>query len=185
MSPESAALLSSSPGPIADSPHQVPSARPLRIADVTLFYGERSGGIRTYLDAKADFAKRTGAFEHHLVVPGRATGQDWPEAAQRHEQRSLEFNPRFAFWRCWRGPSWGNTSWLLVPAMRELGYEQEAARVVVSLEHAADRHGFREYYNPITGRGLAARGFGFATLLVDLVSEPEMNMSDAAPMIQS
>lgn len=89
MSPESAALLSSSPGPIADSPHQVPSARPLRIADVTLFYGERSGGIRTYLDAKADFAKRTGAFEHHLVVPGRATGQDWPEAAQRHEQRSL------------------------------------------------------------------------------------------------
>jgi alpha-1,6-mannosyltransferase len=89
VSPESAALLSSSPGPIADSPHQVPSARPLRIADVTLFYGERSGGIRTYLDAKADFAKRTGAFEHHLVVPGRATGQDWPEAAQRHEQRSL------------------------------------------------------------------------------------------------
>jgi alpha-1,6-mannosyltransferase len=44
-------------------------ARPLRIADVTLFYGERSGGIRTYLEAKAAFAARTGAFEHHLVVP--------------------------------------------------------------------------------------------------------------------
>lgn len=40
-----------------------------RIADVTLFYGERSGGIRTYLEAKAAFAARTGAFEHHLVVP--------------------------------------------------------------------------------------------------------------------
>ncbi len=31
-----------------------------------------------------------------------------------------------------------------------------------------DRYGFREYYNPLTGRGLAARDFGFSTLLVDL-----------------
>ena len=60
--------------------------RRLRVADVTLFYGERSGGIRTYLEAKAGFAARTGAFEHHLVVPGRAvTGAEpW-----RHEQPSL------------------------------------------------------------------------------------------------
>ena len=41
----------------------------LRIADVTLFYGERSGGIRTYLEAKAAYAARTRAFEHHLVIP--------------------------------------------------------------------------------------------------------------------
>jgi glycosyltransferase involved in cell wall biosynthesis len=42
----------------------------LRVVDVALFYGERSGGIRTYLDAKLDFAVRTGSFEHHLVIPG-------------------------------------------------------------------------------------------------------------------
>ncbi|MGO9754257.1 MAG: glycosyltransferase [Solirubrobacteraceae bacterium] len=67
----------------------VPGAeRLLRIADVAIFYGERSGGIRTYLQAKAAFARRTGAFEHHLVVPGRpqAAGDD----AHRHEQRSLQ-----------------------------------------------------------------------------------------------
>jgi hypothetical protein len=29
------------------------AGRPLRIADVTMFYGERSGGIRTYLEAAA------------------------------------------------------------------------------------------------------------------------------------
>ena len=40
-----------------------------------------------------------------------------------------------------------------------------------SLELAVDRHGFREYYNPLTGRGLATRGFGFATTLVDLLAE--------------
>jgi alpha-1,6-mannosyltransferase len=44
--------------------------RPLRVVDVAMWYGERSGGIRTYLDAKAAFARRTGAFEHRLVVPG-------------------------------------------------------------------------------------------------------------------
>ena len=53
-----------------------PRSRPrLRIADVTLFYGERSGGIRTYLEAKAAFAARTGAFEHHLVAPAGPTSR--------------------------------------------------------------------------------------------------------------
>ena len=51
-----------------------------------MFYGERSGGIRTYLEAKAAFAARTGRFEHHLVVPGRATTH---EAGGRHQHRSL------------------------------------------------------------------------------------------------
>lgn len=45
---------------------------PLRVVDVALFYGERSGGIRTYLDAKAAWARRTGLIEHHVIVPGRA-----------------------------------------------------------------------------------------------------------------
>jgi hypothetical protein len=33
------------------------------------------------------------------------------------------------------------------------------------------RHGFREYYNPLSGRGLAARGFGFAKPAPDLLAE--------------
>jgi hypothetical protein len=80
------------------------------------------------------------------------------------------FKPGFALWRCWRGPSWINTAWLLVPAMSELGYRAEADAVVRSLELGVRRHGFREYYNPLTGRGLGAKRFGFATLLVDLLS---------------
>jgi hypothetical protein len=63
-----------------------------------------------------------------------------------------------------------NTAWLLVPAMRSLGYVDAADRVVSSLATAVQRHGYREYYNPLTGRGLAARGFGFSTLLVDLLA---------------
>ena len=63
--------------------------RRLRIADVALFYGERSDGIRTYLEAKVEFAARTGAFEHHLVVPGPLAGPASPAEAYRHEQPSL------------------------------------------------------------------------------------------------
>ncbi len=74
MPPEPAALLPSPPDRLPDriagGARRRPGARRRRIADVTLFHGERSGGIRTYLEAKADFARRTGAFEHHLVVPG-------------------------------------------------------------------------------------------------------------------
>jgi alpha-1,6-mannosyltransferase len=57
----------------------------LTIVDVALFYGERGGGIRTYLEAKVDYAARTRAFDHHLVVPGRADNG----SPNRHEQPSL------------------------------------------------------------------------------------------------
>jgi alpha-1,6-mannosyltransferase len=46
------------------------SGRPV-IVDVAMFYGPRSGGIRTYLNEKARVATETGAFEHHVIVPGR------------------------------------------------------------------------------------------------------------------
>jgi glycosyltransferase involved in cell wall biosynthesis len=61
------------------------AGRPLRVADVALFYGERSGGIRTYLREKAAYAARSGALEHHVVVPGRIERHEggW------HELRAL------------------------------------------------------------------------------------------------
>jgi alpha-1,6-mannosyltransferase len=40
------------------------------VADVAMFYGERTGGIRTYLNEKAKVAAKTRRFEHHVIVPG-------------------------------------------------------------------------------------------------------------------
>jgi alpha-1,6-mannosyltransferase len=56
------------------------------VCDVALFYAERSGGIRTYLNEKARFASDTGAFEHHLVIPGKRERH----VGGRHELRSLQ-----------------------------------------------------------------------------------------------
>jgi len=58
---------------------------PLRVADVALFYGERSGGIRTYIDAKAAWAQSTGLIDHHVVVPGPTERHE----DGRHELPSL------------------------------------------------------------------------------------------------
>ena len=87
MPPETA--LAVAPDASRRSPRSPRAIAPLRVADVTLFYGERSGGIRTYLEAKAEFARRTGCFEHHLVVPGRASAVDSNEDSHRHIQPSL------------------------------------------------------------------------------------------------
>jgi alpha-1,6-mannosyltransferase len=72
---------------VAPEPEPAPRAapRPLRVVDVALWYGERSGGIRTYLDAKVAHARATGAFEHHVVVPGPRERHD----DGRHELPSL------------------------------------------------------------------------------------------------
>lgn len=67
-------------------------ARPLRVLDVALFYGERSGGIRSYLDAKARFAASTTAFEHHLVVPGKRRETSTLGGATVHAVPSVVFN---------------------------------------------------------------------------------------------
>ncbi len=71
-----------------DRPHpHLHLVRPpaLRVVDVALFYGERSGGIRTYLDAKSEHAVRTGEIEHHILVPGARERHDHG----RHELPSL------------------------------------------------------------------------------------------------
>jgi glycogen debranching enzyme len=104
--------------------------------------------------------------EQHLLHPGRYNAPFGIPSVSREEP---SFKPGFALWRCWRGPSWVNTAWLLVPPMRELGYGVDAKRIVDSLRLAVSRNGFREYYNPLTGAGLGARRFGFATLLIDLL----------------
>jgi hypothetical protein len=61
-----------------------------------------------------------------------------------------------------------NVAWLLVGALRDLGYGDAADRIVAGLVEAVGRTGLREYYDPRTGQGLAARGFAMSALIADL-----------------
>ncbi len=62
----------SSPSDPGSSPSDPGSSadRPLRVVDVATFYGEKAGGIRTYLDAKQAWARTEPGIEHTLVLPG-------------------------------------------------------------------------------------------------------------------
>jgi glycogen debranching enzyme len=133
--------------------------RPLRVSTWSSLAPLALGGL------PEDVRRRL--VEEHLLDPRRY------RAAYGIPSVSMEeptFNPGFQAWRCWRGPAWMNTAWLLVPPLRELGYQAAADAIVESLIEVVLRGGYREYYNPVTGRGLAARRFGFATLLVDLLA---------------
>ena len=103
--------------------------------------------------------------EEHLLDPRRYSA---PVGIPSVSMDEPSFRAGFDGFRCWRGPSWVNTAWLLVPPLRELGYPAAAERIVGSLRGAVAREGFREYYNPLTGKGHGARDFGWSTLLVDL-----------------
>jgi glycogen debranching enzyme len=105
--------------------------------------------------------------EEHLLHPRRYGA---PVGIPSVAMDEPTFNPTFDRWRCWRGPSWVNTAWLLVPALRDLGHGEAADAIVRGLAAAALRHGLREYYDPRDGAGMAARGFGWSALLLDMAA---------------
>jgi hypothetical protein len=115
-----------------------------------------------------DVARRL--IEEHLLDPRRYAA---PCGLPSVSMEEPSFRAGWHLFRCWRGPAWMNTAWLLVPPLRRLGYAGEADRIVGALVAAVERHGFREYYNPLDGDGLGARRFGWSTLIVDLLPAPD------------
>lgn len=68
----------------------------------------------------------------------------------------------------WRGPSTMNMNWFLVHALRQYGYNDIAESIVKKSREMVEHEGFWEFYDPITGKGIGAPDFGWATLIVDM-----------------
>ncbi|MBM3956778.1 MAG: trehalase-like protein, partial [Gemmatimonadetes bacterium] len=62
-----------------------------------------------------------------------------------------------------RGPVNMGLNWMLVRGLRRRGLPQEAAHIAARSRELVELSGFREHYNPLTGEGLRARNFGWAT----------------------
>ncbi len=67
----------------------------------------------------------------------------------------------------WRGSTWINTNWLLASALEARGFEDAAGRIKRSSLELVRRHGFREFFNPLTGEPGGASDFGWSTLAAD------------------
>ena len=68
----------------------------------------------------------------------------------------------------WRGPLSMNTNWFLTHGLRAHGYPDLADTIAERSLALVERHGFNEFYNPLTGEPVGVETFGWATLVVDL-----------------
>ena len=82
-------------------------------------------------------------------------------------------DPRFDPTRYWRGPVWPVLVWVLCRGLARYGFVAEAERSRDALIHLVRQAGFREHYDPTTGRGHGGRQFAWtAALVLDLLLEP-------------
>ncbi len=80
--------------------------------------------------------------------------------------------PEFAPDRYWRGPTWPHLNWMIALGLRRYGYADLAADLTTRTLALVERHGFWEYYNPLTGAGLGAHPQSWTTLIVDMLAAP-------------
>ncbi len=66
----------------------------------------------------------------------------------------------------WRGPVCMNLNWFFVRGLRLHGFNREADHIAERSREAVQRSTFREFYSPITGRGMRGMEFGWATVAV-------------------
>ncbi len=68
----------------------------------------------------------------------------------------------------WRGPTWVNTNWLIWRGLRRHHFDDLAEQLAGRTISMVANSGLWEYYNPLTGRGLGAKTFGWSTLALDM-----------------
>jgi glycogen debranching enzyme len=79
--------------------------------------------------------------------------------------------PQFDDDRYWKGPTWVNTNWMIIEALRRRDQHERADDLAARTLDLVDESGFAEYFSPLTGQGYGAPEFSWtAALTVDLVA---------------
>jgi glycogen debranching enzyme len=129
----------------------VPSGSQVREPSVSCLMPLALGGITE---------ERREALLRHLTD----AGEFWPRyPIPSLPLSSRHFRPSSRRY-LWRGPTWINTNWLVWGGLRRHGYADLADAVARGSRDLAQRSGFWEYYNPLTGEGGGAKEFGWSTL---------------------
>ena len=81
--------------------------------------------------------------------------------------------------RYWQGPTWINTNWLIIDGLRRHGYDEHADALTESTLEMVNKHGFYEYFSPITGTPAGATNFSWtAALTLDLLKSTQSSPSN-------
>lgn len=68
----------------------------------------------------------------------------------------------------WRGPVWIATNWFIYKGLQNYGFDDLAKQIKESSLALLEKSGFREYFNPLTGKGLGAKNFTWGALAIDM-----------------
>ena len=72
--------------------------------------------------------------------------------------------------RYWRGPIWVNVNWFIYLGLLKYDYTEFANHIKDGIFELVANHGFREYYDPFTGKGLGGKSFSWtAALVIDMI----------------
>lgn len=82
-------------------------------------------------------------------------------------KNETSFNPKPSDY-IWRGTTWLNINWYVARGLRLHGFHEEAKHIAQKNVELVKKSGFREYFNPLTGKGGGAENFGWSTLVVDM-----------------
>lgn len=69
----------------------------------------------------------------------------------------------------WRGPSWGNTNWMVMEGLLKHNDTEVANHILDRWLEMSQKYGIAEYHNPITGEMQGEEGLGMATTIVDML----------------
>jgi glycogen debranching enzyme len=136
--------------------------RPIRVKTVTSL-------VPLYL-ADLDARRADQVISRHLLNEEEfSLPYPFPSVAKSEVFFSPETMPFYWIKALWRGPTWFSTNWLVVKGLQRHGYHDIASKVIDRMVEMVEKSGFREYFNPLTGRGYGKRNFGWSTLLLDLI----------------
>lgn len=111
-----------------------------------------------------DMKKAAALVKHHLLNPDEFF---LPYPIPSVAKCEPSFNPEPSEY-IWRGTTWLNTNWFIVRGLRKHKFYDEANLIAQKSAELIQKSGFREYFNPLTGKGGGAHNFGWSTLAVDM-----------------
>jgi hypothetical protein len=70
----------------------------------------------------------------------------------------------------WQGPTWVNMNWMIIDGLKRYGYIDHATALRETTIEMVTKHGFNEYFDPLTGEAAGASNFSWtAALTIDLL----------------
>jgi glycogen debranching enzyme len=160
-------------------------------AYATLQHGLIRDTMREYLMAEGVFWSAIGLEHGHLKVATWAhfiplfAGLYTPEEAKIliathfYDEKTFRSKygirtvskeePSYRSSNFWRGPVWFAPHWFIYKGLKDYGFEAEAAWIRDTSRALIEKHGFREYFDPESGKAYGAHNFTWGTLVLDMI----------------